>query len=56
VHRRRAVEPGLSGGDAGGVGLFLVVWIADSDRPIMAESVRRLNSAAVAREFIREFG
>jgi hypothetical protein len=35
---------------------FLVVWIADSGHQIMAESVQRLNPAAVAKEFMREFG
>jgi len=35
---------------------FLVVWISDSGHQIMAESVQRLNSAAVAKEFLREFG
>lgn len=35
---------------------FLVVWISDSDVPIMLESAKRLNSATVATEFAVEFG
>lgn len=35
---------------------FLVIWIADSEHKIMASSARRLNSEAVAREFVAEFG
>ncbi len=35
---------------------FLVVWISDSDVPIMSESSLRLNSAAVAADFSAEFG
>jgi hypothetical protein len=35
---------------------FLVVWISDSGHEIMGESARRLNSTAVATEFMREFG
>lgn len=35
---------------------FLVVWIPDSDVPIMSESSRRLNSVAVAADFSAEFG
>jgi hypothetical protein len=35
---------------------FLVVWISDSGHEIMAASARRLNTTAVAAEFMREFG
>jgi hypothetical protein len=45
-----------AGGVFGAVERFLVVWISDSGHEIMAESVQSLNSAAVAREFMREFG
>ncbi|WP_426161419.1 DUF4303 domain-containing protein [Pseudoduganella sp. R-34] len=43
-------------GEFGSREKFLVVWIADSDVPIMSESSRRLNSAAVAADFSAEFG
>jgi hypothetical protein len=55
-----AVVDGLQNARAGGVfgaiKPFLVVWISDSGHEIMAESAQRLNSAAVAKEFMREFG
>lgn len=35
---------------------FLVVWISDSGHKIISESVQRLNSQLVAREFMAEFG
>jgi hypothetical protein len=35
---------------------ILAVWVSDSDHPIIAESVRRLNPQEVAREFLAEFG
>ena len=35
---------------------FLAVWISDSGHEIMADSVRRLNSEDVVKEFMREFG
>lgn len=35
---------------------FMVVWISDSDVPIMLESAKRLNSATVVTEFAVEFG
>lgn len=35
---------------------FLAVWISDSGHAVMVESVRRLNSEAVAIEFVAEFG
>jgi hypothetical protein len=35
---------------------FLAVWIMDSGHPIMAESVRRLNSKTVVQQFMAEFG
>lgn len=52
----QGLEVAKAGGMFGSEGLFLVVWISDSDHPIMAESVRRLNSRGVAQEFIAEFG
>lgn len=35
---------------------FLVIWISDSDNPILKESARRLNSSEVADAFFSEFG
>lgn len=35
---------------------FLAVWISDSGHRIIVESVQRLNSEAVAEEFVAEFG
>jgi hypothetical protein len=35
---------------------FLAVWISDSGHPIIVESVRRLNTKAVADEFAAELG
>lgn len=35
---------------------FLAMWISDSGHAIMEASVRRLNSEAIAREFMAEFG
>lgn len=43
-------------GAFGDTGKFLVVWISDSDVPIMLESAMRLNSATVVTEFAVEFG
>jgi hypothetical protein len=55
-----AVVDGLQSAKAGGVfgaaDPFLVIWISDSGHEIMTESAQRLNSAAVAKEFMREFG
>jgi hypothetical protein len=36
--------------------IYLAMWISDSGHEIMAESVRRLNSAAVVNEYMAEFG
>jgi Domain of unknown function (DUF4303) len=35
---------------------FLAVWITDSNHEVIVNSVRRLNAAAVAGEFVNEFG
>jgi hypothetical protein len=35
---------------------FLVVWISDSGHPIIVRSAHRLNSEAVAQEFVGELG
>lgn len=35
---------------------FLVVWISDSDEAVIIESVKHLNSPAIANEFMMEFG
>ncbi|MDX1944352.1 MAG: DUF4303 domain-containing protein [Pirellulaceae bacterium] len=43
-------------GAFGGAEPFLAVWISDSGHRIMVESVQRLNSEAVADEFVAEFG
>ena len=55
-----AIVQGLETAKAGGVfgssEPFLVVWIADSDDEVVVESARRLNSATVVEEFMREFG
>jgi hypothetical protein len=55
-----AIVQGLESAKADGVfGVsepFLVVWISDSGHGIMVESAQRLNSAAVAEEFLKEFG
>ena len=45
-----------AGAFGGGADPFLVVWVSDSDHPIMADSVRRLNPEAASREFLDEFG
>lgn len=52
----RGLQAAREGGVFGYIDPFLVVWISDSEHEIMAESVLRLNSAAVAGEFMREFG
>jgi Domain of unknown function (DUF4303) len=35
---------------------FLAVWISDSGHEILPNSVRRLNSEAISKEFLIEFG
>ncbi len=35
---------------------FLAIWIADSDNPIVPESVRHHNSSKVVEEFFSDFG
>lgn len=50
------LEAAKSSGAFGGAAPFLVVWISDSEHPVMANSVRRLNTKKVAREFAAEFG
>lgn len=37
-------------------GPFLVVWVSDSDSEVLVDSVKRLNSRAVLKEFEEEFG
>lgn len=63
AHSNRLLEAVLQGlesaKEAGAFGKkdpYLVVWIADSDHSILSESAQRLNTPAVAREFMREFG
>jgi len=55
-----AILQGLEDAKASGVfgisDVFLAMWISDSGHGIIAESVRRLNSPAVAQEFMAEFG
>jgi len=52
----RGLEVAKAEGLFGGEGLFLAVWISDSDHPIIAESVRRLNPREVTQEFMAGFG
>lgn len=52
----QGIETAKASGVFGGSEPFLVVWISDSDAEVMVESARRLNSSAVAAEFMREFG
>ena len=49
-------EAAKSAGVFGDTGRFLAIWISDSDSDIMVKSVKRLNSAKVASEFMKEFG
>ncbi len=50
------LEAAKAGGVFGEADPYMVVWFSDSWHPMMAESVRRLNPAAVATEVIRELG
>ena len=50
------LEAAKAAGTFGGVVPFLVVWISDSGHEIMAQSVRRLNTPAVIKEYLAEFG
>jgi hypothetical protein len=52
----RGLEAAKSAGAFDDTETFLAVWISDSAHPIMCESVRRLNPAAVTSEFMAEFG
>jgi Domain of unknown function (DUF4303) len=52
----RGLEAAKASRAFGGVEPFIVVWISDSGHKIIAESVRRLNSETVAKEFMHEFG
>ena len=52
----QGIEAAKTGGVFGAADPFLVVWIPDSDDEVMERSVRRLNSAAVATDFLSEFG
>ena len=52
----QGLQTAKDGGAFGDTVPFLVVWISDSGHEIMVESVRRLNSATVAKEFMSEFG
>ena len=52
----QGLEAAKAGGTFGECEPFLAIWISDSEHPIMAESVKRLNSAAMAAEFAGEFG
>ena len=63
VHSRALLEAILKGFEAAKVGgvfeepkIFLAIWVSDSDHEIMAKSVRRLNSDAVVKEYMAEFG
>jgi hypothetical protein len=52
----RGLQVAKENGAFGSVEPFLVVWLSDSGHAIMADSVRRLNTEAVASGFMREFG
>lgn len=52
----RGLEAAKAGGIFGASEPFLVIWFSDSSHKIMVESVRRLNSDSVGKEFIQEFG
>jgi hypothetical protein len=52
----RGLEVAKADGAFGSVEPFLAVWISDSGHPIIAGSVRQLNSEAVAEQFMEEFG
>jgi hypothetical protein len=52
----KGFEAAKRGGVFGEPGIYLAMWISDSGHEIMAESVRRLNSAAVVKEYMAEFG
>ena len=52
----RGLEAAKAGGAFGNIERFLTVWISDLGHLIIAESVRRLNSKAVASEFMSAFG
>jgi hypothetical protein len=52
----RGLETAKASGVFGESEPFLVVWISDSGHVMLGESVRRLNSTAVATEFIKQFG
>ncbi len=51
----RGLEIASHNGAFGTKNPFLVVWISDSDHKIINESVHRLNSQAVTRDFMAEF-
>lgn len=36
--------------------IYLAMWISDSGHEIMAQSVRRLNTPSVVKEYMAEFG
>jgi len=52
----RGLEIAKARGDFGAAEPFLALWVSDSSQGISLESVRRLNSQAVANEFLSEFG
>jgi len=51
----QGLEAAKAGNAFGTADPFLVIWISDSGHGIMAESVRRLNSPTIVREFMQEF-
>lgn len=51
----QGIEAAKASGVFGSSEPFLVVWVSDSGAEVMVESAQRLNSTAVATEFLREF-
>jgi hypothetical protein len=62
AHSRALLEAILKGLEAAknagyfGPEIYLAMWISDSGHEIMAQSVRRLNTPAVIKEYTAEFG
>jgi hypothetical protein len=63
AHSRALLEAILKGFEAakcagvfGVPEIYLAIWISDSGHEIMAQSVRRLNTPTVVKEYLAEFG
>jgi hypothetical protein len=46
----------MSAGVFGVSKIYLAMWISDSGHEIMGQSVRRLNTRSVVKEYMAEFG